>query len=67
MLRSGLVSPLNCEPVLAGRKEFGGAGPFDRLIPDKYSRWGLRVPPLDMAIAALPDVPPLHEGPGRRL
>ncbi len=67
VLRSGLVAPLNGETVLAALEEFGGAGLFDRLIADEYSRRGLQVLTLDNRMAALADLRQLQEGPGRRL
>ncbi|MDE3259026.1 MAG: hypothetical protein OYM47_14435 [Gemmatimonadota bacterium] len=55
-LRSGLVSPLNGRPVIEALEATGGAGLFDRLIADDYSRAGMEVLTLDQKMAALPDV-----------
>ena len=55
-LRSGLVSPLNGRSVIEALKASGGAGLFDRLIADDYSRAGMEVLTLDQKMAALPDV-----------
>ena len=55
-LRSGLVSPLNGRSVIEALKASGGAGLFDRLIADDYSRAGMEVLTLDQEMAALPDV-----------
>ena len=63
VLRSGLVAPLNGESVLAALEETGGAGLFDRLIANEYSRRGLQVLTLDNRMAALPDVRRLQERP----
>ena len=56
VLRSGLVAPLNGEAVLTALEKIGGAGLFDRLIADEYSRRGLQILTLDNRMAALPDV-----------
>lgn len=66
VLRSGLVAPLNGKAVLAALEDLGGAGLFDRLIADEYSRRGLRVLTLDNRMAELPDVLRLQDGPERR-
>ena len=55
-LRSGLVSPLNGHPVIEALEATCGAGLFDRLIADDYSRAGMEVLTLDQKMAALPDV-----------
>ena len=65
VLRSGLVAPLNGKAVLAALEDLGGAGLFDRLIADEYSRRGLRVLTLDNRMAELPDVLRLQDGPER--
>ncbi len=56
VLRSGLLSPLNGQAVLAALEASGGAGLFDRLIADDYTRAGLTVLTLDRKMAALADV-----------
>ena len=66
VLRSGLVAPLNGKAVLAALEDLGGAGLFDRLIADEYSRRGLWVLTLDNRMAELPDVLRLQDGPERR-
>ena len=66
VLRSGLFAPLNGEPVLAALEAIGGAGLFDCLIADEYSRRDLKVLTLDDRMAALPDVWRLHESPGHQ-
>ena len=55
VLRSGLVAPLNGRPVITALAASGGAGLFDRLIANEYSRANLRVPTLDKRTAALPN------------
>ena len=55
-LRSGLVSPLNGGSVFKALEASGGAGLFDRLIADDYTRADLEVLTLDRKMAALPDV-----------
>ncbi len=55
-LGSGLVSPLNGRSVIEALHASGGAGLFDRLIADDYSRAGMQVLTLDQKMAALPDV-----------
>ncbi len=55
-LRSGLVSPLNGGSVIEALEATGGAGLFDRLIADDYSRAGMEVLTLDKKMAALSDV-----------
>ena len=56
VVRSGLVSPLNGGSVIEALKASGGAGLFDRLIADDYSRAGMEVLTLDRKMAVLPDV-----------
>ena len=46
-LQSGLVSPLNGQPVLGALSASGHPGLFDRLIADDYSRAGLKALTLD--------------------
>lgn len=55
-LRSGLVSPLNGGSVIEALKATGGAGLFNRLIADDYTRAGMEVLTLDRKMVALPDV-----------
>jgi predicted nucleic acid-binding protein len=54
-LQSGLVSPLNGQPVLGALSASGHPGLFDRLIADDYSRAGLKALTLDRRMARLPD------------
>lgn len=56
ILTSGLVAPLNGCSVIVALEASGGAGLFDRLIADEYSRAGLQVLTLDRQMANLPDV-----------
>lgn len=56
VLQSGLVAPLNGRSVIAALEASGGAGLFDRLIADEYSRASLQTLTLDMRMAALPHV-----------
>ena len=56
VLQSGLVSPLNGRSVIAALEASGGAGLFDRLIADEYSRASLRTLTLEKRMAALPHV-----------
>ena len=56
ILTSGLVAPLNGRSAIVALKASGGAGLFDRLIADEYSRAGLQVLTLDRQMANLPDV-----------
>ncbi len=58
-LRSGLVAPMNRRVVIEALEAFSGAGLFDRLIADDYTRHGLAVLTLDRKMAGLPDVRPL--------
>ena len=46
-LQSGLVSPLNGQPVLGALSASDHPGLFDRLIADDYSRAGLKALTLD--------------------
>ena len=55
-LQSGLVAPLGGLQVIAALQETRGAGLFDRLIADDYSRAGIETLTLDRKMAALPDV-----------
>ena len=54
VLRSGLVAPLNGRAVLEALDATDGAGLFDRLIADEYTRAGMEVLTLDRRMAALP-------------
>ncbi len=56
VLRSGLVAPLNGISVIQALQSEGGAGLFDRLIADGYSRAGLQTLTRDRAMAALSGV-----------
>lgn len=56
VLQSGLVSPLYGRSVVAALEASGGAGLFDRLIADEYSRANLRTLTLDRRMAVLPHV-----------
>lgn len=56
VLQSGLVTPLNGGSVIAALEASGGAGLFDRLIADEYSRASLRTLTLDKRMASLPEV-----------
>ena len=55
-LTSGLVAPLNGQPVLRLLQESGGAGLIDRLIAEDYSRTVSETLTLDRRMAALPEV-----------
>ena len=55
-LTSGLVAPLNGQPVLVVLQETGGAGLMDRLIAEDYSRTVSETLTLDRRMAALPGV-----------
>ena len=55
-LTSGLVAPLNGQPVLRALRETGGAGLIDRLIAEDYSRTVSETLTLDRRMAALPGV-----------
>ena len=54
VLASGLVAPLNGQPVLEALSATGGPGLFDRLIADDYSQAGLETLTLDRQMASLP-------------
>ena len=54
-LTSGLVAPLNGSAVIEALSTTGGAGLFDRLIADDYTRAGLEVLTLARKMAALAD------------
>ena len=56
VLTSGLVAPLNGRSVIVALETSGGAGLFDRLIADEYSRAGLQILTLDRQMATLPGV-----------
>lgn len=56
VLRSGMVAPLNGRAVLAALETREGAGLFDRLIAEEYSRVGLEALTLDRRMATLPGV-----------
>lgn len=56
VLQSGLVAPLNGGSVLAALEASEGAGLFDRLISDDYSRASLLALTLDKRVASLPHV-----------
>ena len=53
-LQSGLVAPLNGRSAIDALSATQGAGLFDRLIADDYSRVGLETVTLDRKMAALP-------------
>ena len=55
-LTSGLVAPLNGQPVLNALQETGGAGLIDRLIAEDYSRTVSETMTLDRRMAAPPGV-----------
>ena len=59
MLQSGLVAPLKGGSVITALKASGGAGLFDRLIANDYSRANLHVLTLDKRMAALANARPL--------
>ena len=56
VLTSGLICPLNGQPVLIILSEQGGAGLLDRLIADDYSRQVYETITLDRRMARLPQV-----------
>ena len=56
VLTSGLIGPLNGQPVLIILSEQGGAGLLDRLIADDYSRQVYETITLDRRMARLPQV-----------
>ena len=53
-LQSGLVAPLNGRAVIDVLQASGGAGLFDRLIADDYSRADVEVLTLDRRMSKLP-------------
>lgn len=53
VLTSGLIAPLNGQPVLMALRETGGAGLVDRLIAEDYSRTVSETLTLDRKMAAL--------------
>ena len=55
-LTSGLIAPLNGQPVLNALRETGGAGLIDRLIAEDYSRTVSETLTLERRMAALPGV-----------
>ena len=55
-LTSGLVAPMNGQPVLNVLQATGGAGLIDRLVADGYSRTVSETLTLDRRMAALPRV-----------
>ena len=56
VLTSGLIGPLNGQPVLIILSEQGGAGLLDRLIADDYSRQVYETLTLDRRMARFPQV-----------
>ena len=56
VLTSGLIAPLNGQPVLNALQETGGAGLMDRLIAEDYSRTVSETLTLDRRMAALTGV-----------
>ena len=56
VLTSGLIGPLNGQPVLIILSEQGGAGLLDRLIAEDYSRQVYETLTLDRRMARLPQV-----------
>ncbi|MCY3505776.1 MAG: PIN domain-containing protein [Chloroflexi bacterium] len=54
VFESGVVEPLNGEPVLELLREPGGPGLVDRLIVDGYSRNDIETLTLDRRMANLP-------------
>lgn len=59
VLQNGLVARLNGGSVITALKASGGAGLFDRLIANDYSRANLDVLTLDKRMAALANARPL--------
>ena len=53
-LLSGLVAPLNGQPILDILVSSGGPGLLDRLIADDYSRAEMETVTLDRRMASLP-------------
>ena len=56
VLTSGLVAPSNGHGVISMLEERRGAGLFDRLIADGYSREGMETLTLDLRMSSLPGV-----------
>ncbi len=56
VLRSGLVEPLNGNPVLAALEAPPAPGSMDRLIANDYGNRGCHVLTLDRRMASLPDI-----------
>ena len=56
VLRSGLVAPLNGRSTLSALEISSGAGIFDRLIADDYTRESMAVLTLDRKMASLANV-----------
>ena len=56
VLTSGLVAPSNGHGVISMLEERQGAGLFDRLIADGYSREGMETLTLDRRMSSLPGV-----------
>lgn len=56
VLTSGLIAPLNGQPVLNALQETGGAGLIDRLIAEDYSRSVSETLTLDRRMSALPGI-----------
>lgn len=56
VLTSGVVAPLNGQPVIAALEESGGPGVFDRLIADGYTNAGMETLTLDRQMARLSGV-----------
>jgi len=54
VLRSGLVQPMNGDPVIGALEERSGCGLLDRLIADDYRNAGLTTLTLDRKMASLP-------------
>ena len=54
-LTSGLVAPLNGQPVIEALESRGGPGLLDRLITDDYNRVDLEVLTLDRRMSKLPN------------
>ena len=53
-LTSGLVVPLNGQPIIEALVASGGPGLLDRLITDDYAHHGLETLTLDRKMASLP-------------
>lgn len=56
VLTSGLVAPSNGHGIISMLEERQGAGLFDRLIADGYSREGMETLTLDRRMSSLPGV-----------